>query len=420
MFQRRNRKATFQPDFIKDYTPIIQRELEMNETAYSCVDRIATAFAGLSFGVYDNKKKEKLINHNVYEVLKKPNLEEDHFLFFYQLIQDYYSGNVYLLKKLDDYGNVISLFRLNPSMVIVSRSADGYKRYTYNGIQADGTKFTKDYQSYEILHIPSRFGYNGLVGKSIFSECRKAFELAGDISSYAQGTFTNTLGKRLVADLGQAFPDATEEQKKQWLDLFMSNYSGVRNVGKPLIKDYGVEYTVLDTGASSSQGAELKDNRAFQRQIIADVFGVPIQYINSDGDFDIEQITTLFITNALMPLCKTFEEAFQNLFIGDDKYTMYVEFDFNSAMRTSLQSKIDAYTKQMNNGMLTVNEIRRKENLQPVEAGDYAFVPANLLPLTQDNIDAYMSSAKAKLLGANDQEKAAMAGTNQGVGSDKR
>ena len=72
--------------------------------------------------------------------------------------------------------------------------------------------------------------------------------------------------------------------------------------------------------------------------------------------------------------------------------------------------------------MLSVNEIRSKENLTPIEAGDYHFVPANLLPLTEENVSAILAKSKLALIEADQktkQENAECAGTITGLGSDK-
>ena len=423
---KRNKKAEISPTFVKDYATSIRRELQIDETSFACIDRIATAFASLSYGVFDIKTKEKKAKNSVYELLREPNLEETHSLFFYQLVQDYYAGNVFLLKSFDEEGNVVSLFRLNPANVVVSRSTDPnkphYKNYTYNGIHADGTRFTKNYKTYEILHIPSRFGYDGLIGHSIFKECAKPFETAHNLDNYTNNSFENSLGKRLVADLGAAFPDATSKQKEQWMSAFMKAYTGPENAGKPLLKEYGIQYDVIDTGVSDNRAAELTSSREFQQKIISQIFAVPVAYLGGEGNFDLENVSTMFITNALRPLCQAFEEAFNKLFKDDDKYKYYVEFNYNSALRTSIAAKTDSYTKKINNGQLTPNEVRRMENMPEKDGADTLFIGSNLMPLTKENIDAYMANSKKVLEEVEPTvptEDAELAKTVPGVGSDK-
>lgn len=399
----RNKNAKTAPRNIQDYTSITNTYERIYETAFSCLDKIACSFASLSYGIYDKETKQK-IEHPLYEVLKEPNLDETHFLFFYSLIKDYYAGNVYIYKYTDDTGKVISLFRLNPSKVIVSRDKFNQKVYTYNGTR---------YYSDKILHIPSRFGYDGKVGKSIFIECQKVFQTSSNLESYTSNTFDNSLGKRLVIDISDAYPNATDEEQQLIRNKYISTYGGIENGGKPIVKTGKIKFDTLDSGVSDNRQSQLTENRQFQLEVIAQTFNIPIEYLTGKGIVDLEVITTLFMTQAIQPLVNSFQEAFNKLFSLTDKEKYYIEFNYNSILKTSLTSKIDAYTKQFTNGILTPNEIRQKENLAPLEAGDTPFVPANLMPLTEENIKAYMAKSKIEI------ENAEIAGTEIGKGSDK-
>lgn len=401
IFRNKNAKTT--PKNIQDYasiTNIVEREYE---TAFSCIDKIATSFASLSYGVYDKKTKQK-IEHPLYEVLKEPNLDETHSLFFYLLIKDYYAGNVYLYKYTDETGRVISLFRLNPSAVIVTRNEFNQKTFSYYG---------QKYDSNKILHIPSRFGYDGKTGKSIFNECKKTFETSSNLNSYTANTFDNSLGKRLVIDLSESYPNANDEEQQKIRNKYLSFYGGVENAGKPIVKTGKIKFETIDTGISDNRQAQLTENRQFQLEAIAQIFNIPIEYLTGKGITDLEVITTLFMTQAIQPLVDVFQEAFNKLFSFSEREKYYVEFNYNSILKTSLSSKIDAYTKQFMNGILTLNEIRQKENLPPLEAGSTPFVPANLMPLTKENIEAYMAKSKIEI------ENAELAKTEIGKGSDK-
>jgi hypothetical protein len=57
-------------------------------------------------------------------------------------------------------------------------------------------------------------------------------------------------------------------------------------------------------------------------------------------------------------------------------------------------------------GMSSPNETRKRENLPPIaeKAGDTLFIPANLMPLKDAQIDALLASARLKLEGVNNAE----------------
>lgn len=399
---KRNKNARTTPRFINDSRSAVDFITQRDSISFACIDRIANAVAGLSFGIYDKNNHQK-VDHNLYDVLKEPNKDETHSLFFYQLVKDYYNGNIYLYKYTDENGEIISLFRLNPARVIVSRDEYNRKTYSYNG---------KTYYSDDILHIPSRFGYDGKIGHSIFDEASKAFNTASSLESYTDNTFNNNLGKRLIIDIEKAYPDASDEDMAEIRQKYVETYGGVKNASIPIVKTGKINFDTIDTGTSNNQTNQLNETKEFQTKIISLMFGIPPQMLIG-GEMDLETTTTLYLSNAIEPIVKAFEENFQKLFNISDKERFYVEFNRNSVMRTSLLQKIDAYTKQINYGLLTPNEVRAKENMSAIEAGNYSFVPANLMPLTDENIAAYMAKSKAEI------EKAEQAGTVPNIGSDK-
>jgi hypothetical protein len=68
-------------------------------------------------------------------------------------------------------------------------------------------------------------------------------------------------------------------------------------------------------------------------------------------------------------------------------------------MKTNLQTRIDTYQKQFINGILSLNEIREKENLSKnnEQAADTLFIPSNLMPLRDAQINSMLASAQLKL-----------------------
>lgn len=407
---KRRKESAIQPSNIKDYrTSNLYTENEA--TAWSCIDRIATTFSGLSFGVYDSNTKQKINNHWLYDILKHPNFEDTHSLFFDMIIRDYYTyGNVYLYKYFNSNGELISLFRLNPSAVFVSRDKiTNRKLFTVNG---------QTYNSDRVLQICSRWGYDGLKSKSVFDELKTSFNTALDLEQYTQNSFDNGIGKRMVIDVSKEFPDLTTEQQDKLREKYINEYSGVKNAGKPIVKTGGTELSTIDSGTQDNRSSQLTENRNYQRDLMAEIFGVPQNFLTGNVSGDLESTNILYLSFAIAPLTEQFAEAFENLLPIQERDKYFIEFNFNSTEKVSLSNRVSAYQTQLCNGILSPNEIRAKENLPPLkEAGDNFFIPSNLMPLTQENINAYMAQSKNAL---NQMEKSDKEKTSVGVGSDKR
>lgn len=383
---KRNKNAKTAPLAIQDYRSFTGSFIEKDPVSFSAIDKIGTAFASLSFGVYDTRTKQKT-KHPLYDVLKEPNADETHSLFFYELIQDYFAGNVYLYKYTDADGQVISLFRLNPNQVTVTRNEYNQKLYSYNG---------QTYTSEKVLHIPSRYSYDGLTGKSIWKTLNHTFKQTQNLDEYVNNTFDNSLGKRLVIDLSSAYPNATEQEQNQIRDRYVANYSGSENAGKPVVKTGKIDFQTIDTGVSDNRSAQLSENRQYQAEIIAQIFNVPVAYLTGKDVGDLETVTTLFMSQAIEPIAQAFEEAFIKLLPVEQRERYYIKFSYNSLLKTNLSAKISAYTQQLTNGILSPNEIRQKEELEPIEYGDCHYRASNLLPIRQDIEESLVASAKLK------------------------
>jgi HK97 family phage portal protein len=381
-------------------------------TSFAAIDLICSSFSSLSGTFYDWNSRQPINEHQLYSVIRDPNIDETRFQFFYNSAKDYFSsGNVYWY-KYDVEGELISLFRLNPSSVQVKRNDFNQKIFMYSG---------EEYTSDKIVHIPSRYGYNGLVGHSIFNECNRIFSNSSELDDYINNSFNNSIGKRLVIDINKYMQNPTDEQIEALKRLFISNYAGTRNAGVPLIKSGNIDYTTLDTGLDDNKSSQLVENRAFQEKEIAKLFGVPLPLLNGTETSNIESLYTIFIENAIRPLATQFEQAINKMIPFSERDLIYFEYSYNSLMKTSLQTRISTYVSQINNSILSPNEVRRKENLPEIEMGDTHFIAANLMPLRKDVIDAYL--AKSKLAQEELENKSVQApgvnGSHEKIGDDK-
>lgn len=382
--RRKNKAAEAQPRIVRDFSSGGAQLLSDDSTAFACIDKIAGAFASLNYAVYNSRTRLKMPAHPLMRVLREPNLEDGHFNFFYQSAVDYFNGGCYWLLARQG-GQLVSLFRLNPAQVrIRRREGDNEKEYLYEG---------RAYSRNDVLHIPARFGYSTLRGgQPVYDAARSVFQTARDLEEFTQASFSNGgNGRRLVIDVQGAFPNLTNEQAEELRTSFAQSYGGARNAGKPILKKKGMEYSELGAGTSDNRSAELAENRRFQEHEIAKVFGIPAGILDATASGDLENVFTLFNEFAVKPLATQFQEAVNTLLDGN---AAYFEFDYNGLMKVSLAQRMDAYIKQIGNGLLSPNEARAKENLAPIEAGDTYFMPVNLMPLNEETVEAYMAKQK--------------------------
>ena len=386
-------------------------QLNIDATSWAAIDMICSAFANLNSAFYDKVTKQTIKDYFLNDLIQNPNYDETKFTFFYNSAKDYFNGNVYYYKYTNDQNEVVALFRLNPSDVKVIKNTFNQKIYQHKG---------QEYAYDKILHIPSRYGYNGLVGKSIFNECKSIFNITSELDNYLNASFNNNVGNRLIIDISEQYKDPTEEQIQQLRNMFIQNYAGIKNAGKPLIKSDKIKYEKIETDYKDNKANQLIENRQFQEREISKLFGIPLALLTGgEKETNIEYLYILFIENAIKPVATQFQESINKLIPLSERSKIYFEYNYNSLLKTSLTTRIDTYSKQLAAGILSPNEIRRKENMNEIEAGDTHFVPANYLPLTQSIIDSYMANSKLKLKELNETSPNTV-GKHDSKGDDKQ
>lgn len=96
----------------------------------------------------------------------------------------------------------------------------------------------------------------------------------------------------------------------------------------------------------------------------------------------IDQIIEGFYKFRLRPLLESLEQAIERRVLTPRQRELYsVEFSLEAILRGSLQYRLDAGSKAVQNGLMTRNEWRQLENLPPVDGGDALTAQSNLVPV---------------------------------------
>jgi len=377
-------------------SPGYQYQINKHPVALACIDLISGAVSSLPFDLYrkrDNGSREKVRDHTIARILRRPNLTTPSYLFYYQMVVDYFNGNFYAYKYRTG-SNVTALLRIDPSTIEPVRSGASIV------YQASDRTYSAD----EILHIPSRFGFNGLKGQSIFDYYRSAFDLAIAMDNYFRATMDNSFGvdKKIILDISELLNTArlTREQIEDVKAKFINDFAGVLNSGKPIIKSVqGVKYESLDVGGKSNRENQLNENLQVVQELIAKVFNVPTSLLHGENKYNgLESLYTIFIDFAVRPIAEAFVDGFESLLTLSELDYLYVEPNYNALLKLDTSAKIDAYTKEIGSGILTINEARARENLPTIgPAGDVPHLPANLLPVDEETIAARIATQKLAL-----------------------
>ena len=370
---------------------------DKNPTVSSCVDKISKTLSTLPLNLYESTKNGMRLatNNALYRVLADPSLEETPTLFNRTWIRFLcYKGNAFLLKKFGSKNQIVGFEIVDPNKVTVSRDDYGRKRYYIDG---------KYYTDEKILHIPyPGAGYNGTIGKSPIEIHRELIELDNQLLTYINEYFNNSVGSRLVINLGNTWPQRKGSLDQLYAEIVpvMNKFVlGSANAGKPMI---GLpDSTIGKVDQMSNVQAELKSLLFMvEKQIAQSCYGVPFEILDSEASkYDsLESKQNDFLSSCIQPLGDHICESFEKLLTPAEKLRYSVRYEYKNLLTTNTKDTVEYLMKEFQGGALTMNEVRKKLGMEDMgEAGDYHFIPANLMPLTVDNINAYMAKSKLAL-----------------------
>lgn len=377
---------------------------DQNPTVSACVDKISKTLSSLPLQLYMSTKNGMRLatEHPLYKALVDPAFEETPSLFYRQWIRDLlYKGNAYLYIFYGSNGEIIGFSEVDPNKVSVTRDENYRKRFYIDG---------KYYTSSHILHIPyPGAGYNGTVGKSPVEVHKELIELDNSLLEYVSNYFDNSVGKRVVINLGNSYPQRKANMDQLYAEIVpvLNKFViGSANAGKPMISLPDSELKTLDQ--TSNVQAELKSLLDMvEHQIALSCYGVPYEILDSAASkYDsLESKQNDFLASCIQPLGDHICQSFEKLLTPTERLHRFVKYEYKNLLTTNTKDTVDYLTKEFTNGALTMNEVRKKLGMEDMgEAGDVHFIPANLMPLTKENIDAYMAKSKLALEQSHNQQ----------------
>jgi len=349
---------------------------------YACVRVIAETVASLPFNVYRRLPeggKRVATEHPVhYLIHDSPNEELTAYEFWETLMLHVLTwGNAYARVLTGARDVVTALIPIPPDRVEVRRDLDTGVRYYRISEPGKDPEILFDDQ---ILHIPG-LGYDGLRGYSPIEMQRQAVGLALAAEEYGARFFGNNAAPPMYLHSTQQLTDKSKENLMQW---FSRKFGGVSNSHKLGILDNGVEIKTVPINHRDIQFLEL---RKFQIEEIARIFRVPlhlIQNLDRSTHNNIENQSIDFAMHTIRPWLVRIEKRVNKALFGPrESGTYFAEFVMEGLLRGDAKSRAEFYTAMRNAGIMTANEIREKENLNPLPGGDELFIQGAMVPVSQ-------------------------------------
>ena len=363
-------------------------ELRAMQTSavYACVRVISETVASLPCGLFKNvgENQEPAKEHPLYEVLHDMvNPEMTSFTFREVMMTSLLLyGNAYA-KIVRKDGHVKELWYMEPQYVSVERDITTKKlKYHYYDELEDKTHI---YRPDQVFHIVG-LSYDGMIGISPIDQAREAVGLALATEEYGARFFGNGARPGGVLEHPGIVKDP-EKLRESWNSV----YQGPRNSNKVAVLEEGMKYHEIGLSPEASQFLE---TRRYQVNEICRIFRVPPHMI---GDLErstfsnIEHQSIDFVVHTIRPWLKRWEQAiYKCLFSPVERQLYYAHFNVDGLLRGDFATRVQGYATARQNGWMSVNEIRKLENMNPIPAdkgGDDYLVNGNMVSAKQqDNL----------------------------------
>jgi phage portal protein BeeE len=219
------------------------------------------------------------------------------------------------------------------------------------------------------------------IGLSPLAMARHALGLTIAAERYSAGAFRN--GGRPVGTLNFS-QFLNKEQRDQARKIYSDITAGAENSTNSWVLEGGAKYEAIDIPPDDLQ---MLQSRQFQLAEIARFFRVPSHLINDSEKSTtwgsgLEQLNLAFLQYTLNPYLRQWESVItDSLLTAPDKRKVIVEHNVEGLLRADSAGRAQFYAQMAQNGLMTRNEIRRKENLPPKKGGDELTVQVNLAPV---------------------------------------
>mgnify|MGYP003125663348 FL=1 len=340
-------------------------------SVWNAIRLLSESVSSLPITVYrkeNNGDKVEDVNNRIYNLIKfKPNNFQNKITFFeYVMFSVLTDGNAYVQIVRDNSANPVQLIPLNPSNVNI------FIKENELFYQMDGGSVL---DSADVLHI-KLITDNGIEGLSPIDQCAKAINWNLSIEEFGSTFFKNGAKPSSVLSTDRALSETAIERLK---NSFNSSYAKLKSSNSTIILEEGLTFKPISI---SPEQAQFLASRQFGIEEIARIFNIPphmLKDLSKSSFNNIEMQSQEYVTYTLMPYLTRIEQEMNlKLFRTNELGKTFVEFNVNGLLRGDVKTRNEAYKTAIQNGYMSINEVRQKENLNSIEGGDQHFIQMNM------------------------------------------
>jgi HK97 family phage portal protein len=332
-------------------------------TVYACIYKIASTVSALGLEIYvrDGDSVNVANMHPAYDLVNNPNSDTTAYEFWETL--------------------VASALMYGCGFAIIERNSRGYGERLipvhYHDVdikEMNGERFY-NVQDYGVVMPENMLEICNMLRMSPIRLHRENMGLAKAAQDF---------GSEYFGQKGQMTGVLASDQplRKEQMDVIQNSWNqSAMNAGTKLLP-FGFKYQRITITPDEAQFIE---TRKFQAEEICRIFSVPpslVQLPSQTTFNNVEQQNLMFARHTIVPWTKRIEQEIDRKLIQSfERPDIYSRFSLNDLYRGDMAARGNYYTQALQSGVMSINEVRGKEGMNPVEGGDVHTVQINQIAL---------------------------------------
>lgn len=358
-------------------------------TVFACVRIISEDVGRLPLPLYERLPvgRRRATDHRLYDLITTTANPEMPTKSLRELLTGHAAlwGNGYAEIELDNSNRPIALWPLLPNVTRTVRR--GGRKFVVTRV-SDGKEAGKDVAlpPGRYLHIPGpAWMGEGLAGDHPIRIAREAIGLAMAAEEFGARLFGN--GARpsgILTSEKKLSPEARRKLAKQWESMV----GGLSNAQRTAVLEENLKWQAVTINPDDAQSLE---TRKFQVEEVARYYRMPLVLLGhtekaTSWGTGIEQFMRGYVVQTLGSWLNRWEIWLpHHLLDRRERAQYYVEHILEDLLKGDTKARFEAYAQAVQNGWMNRNEVRERENMNPIEGegGDAYTVQLNMAELGQ-------------------------------------
>ena len=284
-------------------------------------------------------------------------------------------GNAYAEVERDLAGRAVALHHIEPERVDPMRDRDTHQLF----YRVTNRQFGQvDLMPADIFHVPGfcRVAGFGMPAISYMAETvGEGIGMRDHISAF----WANNATPNGILTTDTPLKDATFERlKSDWAEI----HKGAKNSHKVAILEQGLKW---QNTQGNNDTAQFIESRSFNVEDIIRFFRVPphkISHLKDASYNNIAELSRSYAQDTIAPLIVKFEQEADRKLFGQNRQRFFTRINMDELTRGDMLTRYQAYHVARQDGWLNADEIRAKEDMNPIGGveGTARWWPSNTVP----------------------------------------